>query len=123
MNAEPSQVWYGKKAHAFLVSPKKLFIDGKWADALSKETFAIHDPSTGQSIGSAAAAGPADIALAVAAARRAVDDGRWARLPPSQRRKLMLALADAIDADTEVISELETLDNGMPLSLSGWLAG
>jgi phenylacetaldehyde dehydrogenase len=122
VNAEIKHSWYSDNTRTFLAAPKKLFIGGKWVDALSKETFDVHDPATGLLIATAAAAGEADVDLAVAAARSAFDEGRWVNLPPSVRRKLMLALADAIESDVEVISQLETLDNGMPLSLSAWVA-
>ena len=60
----------------------------------------------------------ADIDAAVKAARNAFDNGPWRRMTPSERGKLMWKLADLIDAHTEELAQLESLDNGKPLAVA-----
>ncbi|MDB5697837.1 MAG: betaine-aldehyde dehydrogenase [Alphaproteobacteria bacterium] len=102
-------------SETFLSRPLRLLIDGEWVDAQSGETFEFEDPSTGEVIGSAAAAGPADIDRAVVAARRAFDSGPWPAMPAVERARLMNRLADLIDADADELARLESLDGGNPL--------
>jgi phenylacetaldehyde dehydrogenase len=56
--------------------------------------------------------------LAVAAARRAFEEGPWRRLNPSERGRLLWALADRIEAHAEEFAQLECLDNGKPLAVA-----
>ena len=60
----------------------------------------------------------ADVDLAVAAARRAFDDGRWAKVSPTERGKLLWSLADLIERDLEELAELESIDNGKPYAVA-----
>ena len=63
------------------------FIDGAFRPALSGRRFATENPATGTNLTEIAAGEAADVDLAVAAARRAFEDGRWSRRsPPSARR-------------------------------------
>src|SRR5213593_170379 len=55
-----------------------------------------------------------DIDRAVRAARRTFDDGRWAHTNPSERQRLLLRIADLIEANGDELAQLETLDNGKP---------
>ena len=58
----------------------------------------------------------ADVDAAVAAARAAFDDGRWARRAPAQRKKVLLALCRAhARGEREELALLETLDMGKPI--------
>ena len=57
----------------------------------------------------------------MASARRAFDDGRWARRPPAQRKRVLLAFAEKILAAQDELALLETLDMGKPIQYS--LAG
>src|SRR5690606_18485297 len=72
----------------------------------------VDDPATGQPIATIAAGDEADIDLAVAAARRAFREGPWPRMPAWQRAALLLALADAIEAQRDRFALLESLDAG-----------
>ncbi|MBO9669340.1 MAG: aldehyde dehydrogenase family protein [Sphingobium sp.] len=99
-------------------TPRQLFIDGAFQPAASGATFDIVDPATGKVFASAASGDVADIDLAVRAARRAFDSGRWPALPPAQRARLLTRLADLIEAHGDRIAMTETLDNGMPLMMA-----
>ena len=66
--------------------PGQLLIDGQWVNALSGETFTTATPATGQVIREVAKGGPDDIDLAVAAARRALEEGPWSKFSPFERQ-------------------------------------
>ena len=103
------------KSQRLLARPLRLFIDGEWVAAASGETFDFSDPSTGRVIGSAAAGGVHDIDRAVKAARRAFEEGPWPALAPADRGRLMMRLADAIDACGDELAYLESWNGGNPL--------
>ena len=52
-------------------------IDGRWVTPSTGGTFPVLDPSTEEVIAHVADGSPADVELAVAAARRAFDEGPW----------------------------------------------
>ena len=99
-----------------LAQDKKLLIGGRWTDASGEGEIDVIDPATGERLCAIAAAGPADVDRAVAAARETFDDGRWTNLPPSVRARLLWKVGDLIDAHADDLAELETLDNGKPLT-------
>ncbi|HET6574616.1 MAG TPA: aldehyde dehydrogenase family protein [Fimbriiglobus sp.] len=103
------------------VKDQPMFIGGKWVDSQSGKTFATQDPATGQTICQVAEGDKADIDLAVKAARKAYESGPWSKMNASDRGRLMHKLADAIEANTDELAALESLDNGKPIadSLSG----
>jgi len=103
---------------SFLARTHALFIDGKFVPARSGETFEVINPATGEVFAKASAGAAADIDLAVKAARRAFDSGPWSAMNPSVRRNLMWKLADALEKNGDEIAILETLNNGMPLSMA-----
>ncbi|MFA5632490.1 MAG: aldehyde dehydrogenase family protein [Porticoccaceae bacterium] len=101
----------------------RMLIDGDWVDAVNRETIEVLNPATGEVITHVPAGGHLDIDLAVTAARTAFDDGRWMNLGNSRRAQILWKAADLIDQHGDELQALETLDNGMPLELSGWLRG
>jgi gamma-glutamyl-gamma-aminobutyraldehyde dehydrogenase len=92
------------------------FIDGRFRDAASGETFTTENPATGQVLARVAAGATADIDAAVRAARRAFDDGRWSRLAPADRKRVLLRFADAIEANLEELATLDALEAGKPIT-------
>ena len=91
----------------------QLFIDGKFVDALSGETLPTLNPHDNSTIVAVAMAGKADIDLAVAAAQRAFPT--WSRMAAADRGRILLRLADLIEANAEELARLESLDTGHPL--------
>jgi betaine-aldehyde dehydrogenase len=91
----------------------QLFIDGRFVDAASGETLATLNPHDNTPIAEVAMAGRADIDAAVAAATRAFP--KWARLAAADRGRILLKLADLIEANAEELARLESLDTGHPL--------
>jgi 4-(gamma-glutamylamino)butanal dehydrogenase len=92
----------------------KAFIGGDFVDAVSGRTYEVENPATGQTIAEVAEGGVEDVDRAVAAARRAAPG--WAATSPADRKKILLRFADLIDAHTEELARIETLDVGKPIS-------
>jgi aldehyde dehydrogenase (NAD+) len=95
-------------------APKRLLINGKWADAASGKTFETINPTTGETLARVAEANGEDVDRAVAAARAAFDRG-WGETNPSLRVRLLERIADLIEAHADELAQLETLDNGKPI--------
>ena len=94
----------------------RAFIDGAFRDAASGETFATENPATGQVLADVAAGGPEDIDAAVRAARRAFDDGRWSRMAPADRKRVLLRVADALETHLDELATLDALEAGKPIT-------
>ena len=92
------------------------FIDGRFVDAASGETFATENPATGEVIAHVQAGGPEDVDRAVAAARRSFEDGRWSRRSPADRKKILLRFAALIEANSEELATLDSLEGGKPIT-------
>jgi acyl-CoA reductase-like NAD-dependent aldehyde dehydrogenase len=92
------------------------WIDGRYVPAASGETFDCLSPIDGKLIARVASTGEADVDRVVAAARRAFEDGRWARQPPAARKKVLQRFAEILLAHRDELALLETLDMGKPIS-------
>ncbi|HWK54001.1 MAG TPA: aldehyde dehydrogenase family protein [Hyphomicrobiales bacterium] len=97
------------------LSRQDLFIDGKRVAPLSGRYFDTLDPSTEQPVASVAEADAADIDAAVRSARAAFN-GEWSQMRAADRGKLLLRFAEVIQAATDELVELESLDSGKPVS-------
>jgi aldehyde dehydrogenase (NAD+) len=97
------------------VADQQMLIGGKWVRSASGKTFETLNPATGQVICRVAEGDKADIDLAVKAARRAFESGPWPRMNPSDRGRLLLKLADAVESHKDELAALESLDNGKPI--------
>jgi acyl-CoA reductase-like NAD-dependent aldehyde dehydrogenase len=103
----------------FVTAPlRKMLIDGKWVEAASGKTFDTLDPATGKVLARVAEGDAEDVDRAARAARRAFDAGPWPRMAPAERQKILLKLADLIEAHGLELAQLETLDNGKSLGES-----
>jgi betaine-aldehyde dehydrogenase len=102
-------------AAAGLRSPirHQLHIDGRFTDAASGATLASLNPHDNTPIAEVALAGREDVDRAVAAASRAFP--AWSRLAAADRGRVLLKLADLIEANAEDLARLESLDTGHPL--------
>jgi acyl-CoA reductase-like NAD-dependent aldehyde dehydrogenase len=92
------------------------FIDGRYVDAASGETFDDVTPIDGRVIARVASTDKMDVDSAVAAARRAFDSGVWSRQPPRERKRVLQRFAELILAHRDELALLETLDMGKPIS-------
>ena len=105
--------WLGR---ASAIAPRnELFIDGRFVAAASGRTFDDIAGRDGSLITSVAEGATEDVDRAVAAARNAFDDRRWADRSPSDRKRVLLRLAELIRANTEELALLESLDVGKPI--------
>ncbi len=102
----------------FLKKPKRLLIGGKWVAPKSGPTFETVNPANEEVLALIAEGDKADVDEAVKAARKASDEGRWPSMGPHERARLMFKIAELIDAHADELAELETLDNGKPLTFS-----
>lgn len=100
------------------VAKGKLIIDGKLCESATGETHYVLSPINGQILTETAAGNKNDVDRAVAAARRAFQDGRWSRLAPTARKKVMLRWADLIEAETLELAVLGVRDNGTEISMA-----
>jgi acyl-CoA reductase-like NAD-dependent aldehyde dehydrogenase len=92
-----------------------LFIGGELVEPASGEIRELTEPATGDPLARAAMAGEADVDRAVGVAREALD-GAWSKTPPTERSRLLHALADAIAANRKELAELETRNVGKAIS-------
>jgi aldehyde dehydrogenase (NAD+) len=99
-------------------TPTKLLINNEWVASESGKTFPTFNPATGEEIARVAEAGAGDVDKAVSAARIAFERGPWRTTSASQRGRLINRLADLIEQNADELARLETLDNGMPLSVA-----
>ena len=106
------------EVNQFLSGSRKLLIDGQWVDAVSGKTFPVYNPATGEVMANVAEGDKEDINRAVQAARRAFETGPWAKMSPSERGQLIYRLADLIEKNVDEFAQLESLDNGKPLTLA-----
>lgn len=92
-----------------------LYIDGAWTSAREKRTREIRCPADGSLVAEVDEAGGQDTADAIAAARRAFDEGPWPHTPANERGDLLLRVADLLVRDKEALARAESLDTGKRL--------
>jgi len=98
--------------------PTGLFINNEWVKSKSGEKITSINPTDEKEIASVYAAGPEDVDLAVAAARKAFKDPSWRDMATTERGELMYRFATLIDQHKETLATIETWDNGKPYSVS-----
>jgi aldehyde dehydrogenase (NAD+) len=92
----------------------KHYIGGKAVDSLDGATFESTNPANGDVIATVAAASLADVDLAVAAARKALD-GPWGDMKPLERHRLLHRFGQLVEEHFEELSILESMDMGRPI--------
>ncbi len=116
--ATATGVQMDQRVEAFIATPRKMLINGKWVAAKSGKTFPTYDPSTGEVLAKIAEGDQADIDAAVKAARAAFENGPWRKMTASERGRLIWKLADLLEQHTEEFAQLESLDNGKPVGVA-----
>jgi gamma-glutamyl-gamma-aminobutyraldehyde dehydrogenase/4-guanidinobutyraldehyde dehydrogenase/NAD-dependent aldehyde dehydrogenase len=96
----------------------RAFIDGERVDARSGARFDCLSPVDGRKLAEAARCGNEDVDAAVASARAAFDDRRWAGQAPAARKKILIRFADLMLTHRDELALLETLDMGKPIRYS-----
>ncbi|MDQ4060069.1 MAG: aldehyde dehydrogenase family protein, partial [Pseudomonadota bacterium] len=88
------------------------YIAGREVEAEGGRSFASTNPTTGQTWGTFAMSGAADVDRAVNAAHEAFRAGPWAELSPTRRGRLMMRWGEKIAENAERIARMETEQNG-----------
>jgi betaine-aldehyde dehydrogenase len=94
----------------------KNFIDGKSVDAADGRRLDLVDPSTGEVFGSAPISSPEDVDSAYRAAKTAFES--WRDTTPSERQRMLLKFADAMEDRAEDIIAAECQNTGKPIELT-----
>ncbi|AMD01622.1 aldehyde dehydrogenase [Halomonas chromatireducens] len=103
---------------AGLAFESRAFIDDAFVAAASGDTFESRNPATNEILAQVASCDAVDAELAVTAARAAFTGGEWSRLAPGKRKKVLLRLADLMEANKHELALIDTLDMGKPVSSS-----
>ena len=111
------QITISDEVKEFLKSNHQLLINGEWTPSSSNEKIEVFDPATEKLLTEVDSGNAADIDAAVAAARKALT-GEWSKITSHDRARMLDRLADDIEANFSTLSEIEVLDNGMPLELA-----
>jgi gamma-glutamyl-gamma-aminobutyraldehyde dehydrogenase len=100
------------------IAPQGLFIAGARTEPLSGGHLDVLSPIDGTVLTTIADAGPKDVDGAVRVARTAFERGSWSRMAPAGRKKVLLKLADLIEAHALELAVLGVRDNGTEISMA-----
>jgi len=100
------------------VSPRGHFINGVWNAGETGAQHQVLSPIDGQPLALIAEGSAADVEAAVRAARVAFEDGRWSRMAPAARKKVLLKLADLIESRALELAVLGVRDNGTEINMA-----
>jgi phenylacetaldehyde dehydrogenase len=103
---------------AFVQRDFGLFINGGWRAPHSSSRLDVFDPATGERLASVPDADATDVDRAVSAARTAFDARIWSGLRPVERERILLKLADLLEANGEELAQLETLNQGKSINIA-----
>jgi acyl-CoA reductase-like NAD-dependent aldehyde dehydrogenase len=102
-----------------------MYVDGKWVDAEGGASYALPNPATEETIATAPDASRRDMKRAIEAARRAFDSGPWRKTTPADRARILVALADGVEARKEEFRKLlvsahacESITHGVNLDIA-----
>jgi acyl-CoA reductase-like NAD-dependent aldehyde dehydrogenase len=121
-----AQVELQPETTKFLESGPKMVVGGAPVDARSGSSFEVIDPSTGRPLTEVPRGDADDVDAAVASARAAFEDRRWAGLRPGKRAEILFKLGELIKRNISELAQLESLDSGKPIKLASgemWSAG
>jgi len=108
--------WHARAAE--LAFDGRALIDGERVAARSQAVFDCLSPVDGRKLTAVARCDTLDVDAAVASARAAFEDRRWAGKAPGERKKILVRFADLILANRDQLALLETLDMGKPIRYS-----
>ncbi len=100
------------------VAPGRMLIGGAFADAADGAVMDVISPIDGSVLTSRADGGREDVDRAVRAARASFEKGTWSRLAPAERKKVLLRIADRIEAHALELAVLGVRDNGTEISMA-----
>ena len=100
------------------VAPFSHLINGKHVPASDGGTMDLLSPIDGQVLTQVARGTAADMELAIASARAAFENRRWAGQPPAARKKVLMKWADLIEANALELAVLGVRDNGTEIGMA-----
>ena len=95
-----------------LAASRRMFIDNQWVEAASGATYSVPNPATEEPVGTAPDATVEDMQRAIAAARRAFDEGPWPVSSRHQRARALNVIADGMERRKEEIRQLLIAEAG-----------
>ena len=101
-----------------LKSYDKLFIGGAWVEPSSDAVIEVISPINGEVIATVPEAREADMDRAVAAARKAFDEGPWPRMTPAERAEILVRVGNEVKKRIPEMAEAFTLELGAPAAVS-----
>jgi acyl-CoA reductase-like NAD-dependent aldehyde dehydrogenase len=110
MAAQTTQAQWQVKAQASAPRPSSTAV----SRCPVRQTFDNANPANGKVFAKVAATDAPDVDPQEAA-RRAFDAGKWSRSAPAERKRVLLKLAELIEANTEELALTESLDMGKPI--------
>lgn len=108
-------VQYYQQQAARLDFETRALIGGRFVNAISAEEFDSINPATGRRLTGVARCGAVEVDDAVSAARQSFERGDWSGASPKHRKKVLLRLADLVEANLETLALMESLDSGKPI--------
>lgn len=106
--------WHARAAA--LALPTRPFIDGRFTDSASAEGFESINPATNRPVCTLPVGTDEDVDRAVAASRRAFEDGRWSKATPLHRKAVLLRIAELIEANADDLALMDVLEMGKAIS-------
>jgi len=96
------------------ILPGQLLINGRWVDSVDGETMDVTDPTTEATITRVQKASARDAERAIDAAHKAFESGPWGKLTHEDRAKILIRMADLMDARAQDFAIREAMDMGIP---------
>ncbi|WP_405395101.1 aldehyde dehydrogenase [Microbispora hainanensis] len=103
-----------------VITYPNLYIGGQWVAPATADVLEVRSPHDRSLVGTAPHAAPADVDRAVAAARRAFDEGPWPRMSPQERSAVVERFSKLYAVRAEEFAALVTAENGSPLWFTRW---
>ncbi|MGC9209630.1 MAG: aldehyde dehydrogenase family protein, partial [Nitrososphaeria archaeon] len=89
-----------------------MFVDGEWVGSSDGGTYSVINPATGKPLAEVAKGTAEDAKRAIDAAYDSFRKGTWRRMTPSERARILLKLADAVEERISELAVLETQNTG-----------
>ncbi|MEB3031199.1 aldehyde dehydrogenase family protein [[Mycobacterium] nativiensis] len=100
---------------------RSLYIDGAWTTGVGDETLTVLNPATEETIAEVPQACVADVDAAVGAARRAFDEGPWPAMSPTERSRILAAMADELQKRRAELVDLNIAEAGCTRLIAEYL--
>ncbi len=108
--------WTKRAAELKKSGETRLFIGGKFVDAVDGGTFENICPVDGTVMNLCAAGTAADIDKAVSIAKSSFKSGEWSRMAPRDRMAVMYRWAELVGENGAELALMDTVDMGKPIS-------